>query len=197
MANTLYRKIEISVLLKKSRQQSYNAAYKTKEALAKALKISVWKLGEIESGNSEPDLRVAAEWCKLTGHYENWEAIKYIYKLEPLATPPIHPELNQCIAGGLINIQEEKPEAGEALMELQRLCNKRRPNSPVDARGMLEHAKQVLDLIKASYTVLYALERDCGLSLEELERVWTQDAVSKGLVMPRVDVEREFAIMAR
>jgi DNA-binding XRE family transcriptional regulator len=195
MANALYKRIEIGVLLGKARRESYNKLYCVKETLAKALKISAKKLSDIENGHCEPDLRVAAEWCKLTGHHEKWEAIKYIYRLEPLATPPIHPELNQSFPSGLMNIQEEKPEAGEALERLQQIYNKRRPGQPFDARGMVEHAKQLLDLIKASYTVLYAMERDCGLSLEEVARIWTQDAIAKGIVMPKVDVEKELAMV--
>lgn len=196
MANTISSVNEIGILLSRCRKESYNRALTTQKALAIELGIDKKKMSDIENGYHIPRLELMAKWCTVTGHHEAWESIKFFYKLEPLATLPVHPEFNQSLSSGLINIQEEKPEAGEALEALQQIWNKRIPGRPFDARGMVEHAKQLVDLIKASHTVLYAMERDCGLSLEEVARMWNQNAKAKGIVAPQITEEAEMA-MAR
>jgi DNA-binding XRE family transcriptional regulator len=197
MANiALFKRIEVGTLLEKARVNSYDNLYKTKEALAKALKISKDKLNKIENGDCEPDLRVAAEWCKLTGHHEVWQAIENVYQLEPFAVPPIHPEFNQSYANASINLRKQLKEALKALDELDELHqSNRRPGKAIDARPFVGPSKQIADIGPAQETFFIAMERECGLRMEEVARIWTQDAVAKGIVMPKVDVEKELAIV--
>lgn len=53
----------------------------------------------------------------------------------------------------------------------------------MDWRKFVPHAQQIYDVLKAAETALYALERECGLNLHEVARIWTQEQHSKEIVV--------------
>lgn len=189
MANRLYKRHEIPQRLAYCRLYSYKPEFRTQKALAKALGTSPQRLSEIENGIVEPNLELAARWCRITGHHEQWDIIKNAIDLEPFAVPPVHPEFNQRLSDAMINLFEELPEAMTALEEMQRIWNNRRPGKPFDARPLLNPAKQLFDVFQAIKTIMFAAEREAGLSNDEVARIWSQDAVSKEIVPPKMDME--------
>lgn len=132
---------------------------------------------------SKLDLELVARWCRVTGHHEVWKLIESIVGLEVLAVPPIHPELNKCLGDSIINFRKQMREAAESTQEIEELWNKRKPGKRFNSENIVQQAKHILDLKVAIDTVLYSLERECGLNLDEVAKVWSQNVVSKEIAL--------------
>lgn len=192
---TFYKRIETGIRLQRCRMNSYNPALRSVTALAKELGRSTKWVKDIESGYTNPDLELAAKWCRITGHHEQWKAIKCAYSLESYAIPPIHPEFNQRYAEASINLRKQLNDALRALDELDKMWIDKKPGQPRDARPFVEPCKQIMDVGPAWETLFIAMEREGGLSIEEVGRVWMQDALAKGILAPRIDVAKEMAVV--
>lgn len=176
-------RVEIGLLLAKCRVNSYDEKLRTQGALAKALNVQKRKISDIENGYSLPNLDIVSKWCILTRHYEAWSHIESIFGLEVLATPAIHPVFAECMVGSLSNLRKQMNDAQKAIDHIEDIWNNRRPGRCIDGRKLSPHAQQIFDVSKAVETTLYALERECGLNLHEVTLSWTQEQISKDIVM--------------
>ncbi|WP_027416493.1 helix-turn-helix domain-containing protein [Aneurinibacillus terranovensis] len=187
MANALYRRIEIGARLCRCRKNSYNEELCKQDALARILSTTQKHISNIENGYAEPDLKLAAKWCRVTGHYEEWLVIKNMYDLDVFSVPPIHFEFNQSFSSTIENLRKQLKEAVEALDEISKIWNARRPGKGADVDRMIVYSKEQFDLIPAIESFFFAGEREAHMNPEEVARIWTQEALAKGITMPRMD----------
>jgi len=188
MANTAYRRQQVGQYLRYFRVHSYDERYRTQTELGKVLGLSQKQVSLIENGLLEPTLQAAAGWCRITGWHEGWQLISHMYHLDPLDVVPVHPELNSSLASTILNLEKQLREAQEALEELKRIWQARRPGRELEvSRYLLEHKKQIFDLIPAVESLLIAAEREAGVPLEEVARVWNQHVLDEGIAMPRLE----------
>lgn len=180
---SLGQREEIGIILARCRMNSYDESLRTQEALAKALNKPKKKISDIENGYGPISLELAANWCLVTRQYESWKLIESMYGLEILSTPPIHPDYTECMVGAISNLRKQIDDAAKAMKRIEEIWNERKPGRVIEWRSLVPHAQQIFDVSQAVETLLFALERECGMNLYEVTRTWTQEQHSKEIVM--------------
>lgn len=194
--NTVYSMFDVSDFLRHFRLNSYHPEVRTQVALATKLGRRQKDISNIENGVENPRLELIAEWCKVTGWYEGWKMIAHTYNLHPLAVPPIHPELSKDLGDAIINMRRQIKRAEEALDAIEEAYNSRRPTRKFEIDNMFKlDAREVFDLIPATETIMYAAERDVGLDITEINRLWTKSCIKDELLMPNISkMDKQLAV---
>ncbi|SDH82562.1 hypothetical protein SAMN04489735_10715 [Aneurinibacillus thermoaerophilus] len=185
MANGLYNKQNLGLYLRFFRENSFVPGCEKQIVLAKILGISQKRVSEIENGFvKDIRLELALNWCTATGWHEGREVVMCMYGVDPLALPPITPEFNQRYGDALLNLRKQLKDALAAVDDLMEIWNSRRPNRIPQTKDMLSEKKQIIDVKSAINTTLYAAEREFSFEIPEVVRVWTQNTLSDGMIMP-------------
>jgi DNA-binding XRE family transcriptional regulator len=191
MANTAYARQQIGLYLKHFRLNAQDSSIRTQTGLGAVLGLDQKRVSNIECGYDEPSLKVAADWCRLTGWFEGWDLISHIYGLDPFGFVPVDPALNQSVSDALHNLRRQLKQALDAVEQLIEeepavsLAIRRGSYKP--SQETKHHEKQVADLIPAVKTYFYSLEREKRSEMKEIGYMWNLEALTEQVAMPRID----------
>jgi hypothetical protein len=183
----IYRTLRIKDILRIARERAVNPNMRTKKALSDALGITYMRLSGMEDGTSQIPMELAYEWCQVTGDRSAWQAILHIYGY---TLPPTDPRLIESLSDQLTNYIEQAREGMAAAERLQEISSDRRPGVDFDERDIeeiLRLAKQIRDTDQSSECVIESLEINWDLCIEDVDRQWTQQALSDHVVVPSID----------
>lgn len=153
--------------------------------MAEALGITVTRLTNIEDGFSQVPFELALDWCNIVEDETALEQIRHIYLMDLPATDP---RLLESVQNQLSNFIEQATQSVTAAEELLRLGKDMRPGKGVEkyAETILAKAEEILDVKQAASSVLTTLKRKWGLDSDQLQRNWTQEALSDQVIIQSV-----------
>ncbi|WP_153465045.1 helix-turn-helix domain-containing protein [Sediminibacillus terrae] len=184
---SIYRTSSVPSLLRIARERSDNPNMRAKVTLSEELGIDRKRLSRMEEGTSPIPLDLAYEWCKVCGDMVAWRAIKHVYGD---GLPPTDPRLIESLPNQLQNYIEQAEEGIKAAKKLLDMSADLRPGIGFNNQQLEEIetlATEIRDTDQASECVLDSLTINWGVSLEEVDRRWTQQALADHIVIPSVD----------
>ncbi|MGG3663183.1 helix-turn-helix domain-containing protein [Bacillus gobiensis] len=151
------------------------------------------EISNIENGLIRVTPDMAIKWFTVLDAYEHIDLVHYLFKLHPMATAPVNPELNNTPARAITNLKIQMRQALQALENIEDWMLDQRPGKRSDLP--IADFGEVSDIDDALKTFFYAASREFGLNMVEVADRWTRKAIVQHVAMPQKSERKEAALI--